>query len=131
MASPQSMKPPYSQGFAIVGASSEQHHWNQYQHKEQHPEVKRTRTRTANKSENKNLELCLSTAVRCIRFREIPMMDVDGATLSSGEQRWSLCVRGCVSSPIRHHPSDEWVYLQDKEREAGAVYVLPCALLSS
>jgi hypothetical protein len=27
---------PYSQGFAIVGASSEQHHWNQYQHKEQH-----------------------------------------------------------------------------------------------
>jgi hypothetical protein len=57
------------------------------------------------------------------------MMDVDGATLSSGEQRWSLCVRGCVSFRIRNHPSDEWVYLQGRnEAAAGAVYVLAVSL---
>jgi hypothetical protein len=28
------------------------------------------------------------------------MMDVDGATLSSGEQRWSLCVRGCLVASV-------------------------------
>jgi hypothetical protein len=41
-----------------------------------------------------------------------------------------VCVDVSRRLRIRNHPSDEWVYLQDKEREAaaGAVYVLVGAL---
>jgi hypothetical protein len=39
------------------------------------------------------------------------------------------CVCVDVSVRIRNHPSDEWVYLQGREREAaGAVYVLAVSL---
>jgi hypothetical protein len=55
------------------------------------------------------------------------MMDVDGATLSSGEQRYT-CVDVSRRLRIRHHPSDEWVYLQDKERSSSRCVYVPVAL---
>jgi hypothetical protein len=42
-----------------------------------------------------------------------------GATLSSGEQRWSLCVRGCVSSPpyAITLPTSGYIYRTRNERQ--------------